>query len=62
MQRQDIPKERSVTTAQQRTQDLPKQTLLPPTMPTTSQKFTGKGHYDKIHSQRKKRKATFPSY
>lgn len=41
MQIKDIPKERSVTRVQQ-FRILPKQTLLPPKLPTASQNFTGK--------------------
>lgn len=42
MRRKDIPKERSATRMQQ-FWILPKQTLLPPKLPTASQKFNGKG-------------------
>lgn len=58
MRRKDIPKERSATRVQQ-FWILPKQTLLPPKLPTASQKFNGKGVYDKNSSPREGRKSYF---
>lgn len=43
MQRKDIPTEISHKSATMKFKTLPKQTLLPPKLPTASQKFTEKG-------------------